>query len=356
MNAYIVYLSAIVVGAILFYISFSKDKLSYRFRAVYIFYCGVATFLLSALRHFSIGSDTFTYVDSFLLYEYRSFSDVLAIKFDKGYYALVKLISMVSSNYTVFLSVFAFIFTVSICVYIYRYSKEPFLSIIMLLSLGYLYFSMTGLRQTAAMSILLFSYKFVRERKLIRFLLLILLAYQFHNTSIVFLIAYPLAYLKVNWKHVTGVVAALIVAFMYKSYVDYFLFEVLNWERISHYKNYTDTITLSGFIIQAFIVAFCLVYYKNVTKEEPKDISLFNMVFLGLVFQAFTPIVSQFFRVSMYFSIANIALVPNAIVSGKNNNLKTIIYSTVMILLVAYYLFFSMDSPFFYPYRFFWSE
>lgn len=62
---------------------------------------------------------------------------------------------------------------------------------------------------------------------------------------------------------------------------------------------------------------FCIFYYKENIREESKDISLYNLMFMGLVFQTFTPIIGEFFRISMYFSILNIALIPNTLIMEK---------------------------------------
>lgn len=324
----------------------------------YIFFCGLILFCIAAFRDKSIGTDTISYITNFLSYRYRDWDWVFGshgARKEYGYYALIKILSSVTDNYTVLLAVVALIFTAAVCLFIYRYSRIPFLSFVLLVCMGFFYFSLSGLRQVIAMSILIFSYKYVRERKLVPFLLLVALAYLFHNTAIVFLIAYPLAYIKVNWKHLVVVVGAMIMSLFFQAQVKAFIFEVLGWERIAIYKNYGYTLTLTGFLIQLSIMFFTMLYYRQIRENEPKDISLYNLMFLGLIFQVFTPVISEFFRISMYFSVFNIALVPNALMQEKNKNITYFYYFFIIaISLIYFYLFGGRHSDII-PYKFIWN-
>lgn len=324
-------------------------------KKIYIY--GVSIFLcvIIGFRDKSIGVDTASYVKTFL-HGIRQMSIHSVLGSVEPLYALLSFtIRLFSDNYTVYLFVIALIFVVSVGVLVYRYSKSPVISYIALLSFGFVYFAMAGLRQTVAISILFLAYKYVRERKLIPFLLLCIVAYGFHNTAIIFLLAYPLANIKITWKHFATLGIGYFLMSWKSEYVKKFLFDVLKWERLEGYKTYESSINLSGFIIQIAIIIFGLFYYRRVVENDSKDLSLYNFAFIGAFFQILTPIIGEFFRISMYFNIFNILLIANTCKCSKAYELRNIITIGVVFVLIIYFVLFSGNDPNYIPYYFFWK-
>lgn len=369
MGVFILYIVFVFLFSLVFY-RFNKNrsdrgfteldviKLKKTKKKIYVTLCGLMLFLIGGLRHYTVGTDTPDYVDVFRTWIYRPLSslDFSGSRNEFAYAALNKFVSLFTTNYTWFLLVVSLIFAVSICVLIYRYSKEPVISFICVLTLGLFYFSMAGLRQIIAMSICFFAYKYIRERKPIKFLILLTIAYFFHNTAIIFLMAYPLARMKIGLKQIIALLIVFLIGIFYKSQIMHFIFEVLKWERIETYQNREITLSLSGFFIQLAVLVFCLYYYRDTVEKDKDDLSLYNMVFIGAMFQSLTVVIAEFFRISMYFSSFNIILIANAIMSEKNIKIRALVYFIVCVLLLAYYFVFSYDSGGIYPYKFFWEQ
>ena len=77
------------------------------------------------------------------------------------------------------------------------------------------------------------------------------------------------------------------------------------------------------------------------------------MAFLSVIMQSFTPILGEFFRLSLYFSFSFCILVPKAIAIQKKIENKLILYyGTIFICLL--YFFMSGDSIVL-TYRPFWG-
>lgn len=325
-------------------------------RNFYIVTMCLLLFVLIGFRSYEIGTDTLSYKKTFDLIAQIEFTNTNWLKkylltLNEPLFIILNIIvCFISKNFTVFLCVYAAFYVLSIGYIIWNYSTIPRWSFIALLSLGYVYFSMAGIRQTIAMSVLLFSYKFIRDRKIIPFLLLVFIAFGFHNTSIVFLLAYPLSNLKVTWKRLFVLVGAYFIMLFNKNLVYTLLFDVLKWERLSAYSNLDSSLSLSGAIIQIAIFLFALFFTE---KESDNDIRpLLNLSFLGCLFQIFTPIIGEFFRVSMYFAIFNIILIPTTASNIKNiNNRKAVMVLVPFILLLYFFGFSGLDSSII-PYRF----
>ena len=310
-------------------------------KKVFVFIAGFLLFLISAFRSINFGPDAIGYEASYLLLQYRSLSElwnnVLTNTGKDPFFDLfAKLISLTGVNYQIWVAIIAGLFCYSVTKLIRNYSNEPYISFIALISLGYFYFSLTGLRQTIALSFIILSYKYLRERRKFSFILLVLIGSLFHSSAIIFLIAYPLASMKVGWKHIVGVTIALILAYFFRGSVITLLSFFIKSGNYENYLSREVTLTISGFIIQFAIYLFCIFFKEDILKSDNSNLSLYNLLFLGIVFQVFAAVIAEFFRVSMYFSIFGIILIPKAIASIKDKNILAITYLLVFLALVLY--------------------
>lgn len=73
-----------------------------------------------------------------------------------------------TDNYSVLFAIVAVLFTITVWVYIYKYSDDPVLSVIVLLAFNLYQFSLTGMRQTIAISFVVLAIMAVHEEKKIQ--------------------------------------------------------------------------------------------------------------------------------------------------------------------------------------------
>ena len=90
---------------------------------------------------------------------------------------------------------FVIFFQAAFCIgvtlrFIYKYSEDVLLSVLGLMSLGLMQFFLTGFRQSFAIAICLIALEFALNRKLMGFILSILIAFSIHQTAIVFIPVY----------------------------------------------------------------------------------------------------------------------------------------------------------------------
>jgi len=324
---------------------------------IFIIFAGFLLFLISTFRSIYFAPDVVGYVNEYMSLSYRDLGElwrnfISNTGKDPIFYIVAKIINMFGASYREWLAIIAGFFCFAVSKLIYRYSDENYLSFVVLISLGFFYFSLTGLRQTVALSIILLSYKYLRERKLWIFIIIVVLSSLFHISALIFLIAYPIANMKIGWKQVIGISISLALVFLFKELLIKILYFLNIEDRFGSYLEGATTLTFSGFIIQLCVYLFCLFYKRRVLENDDKNISLYNLLFLGLVFQAFSTIIAEFFRISMYFSIFSIILIPKAINVEKDKKLRVIVYFAVFVALVAY-IFWSRS---FSGFKFFWQE
>lgn len=328
-----------------------------QYKGIYVSLAGILLFCIAAFRSINVGPDTGKYVDKYLNLPYESVhyfwnNFINGEGKDPFFYLFSKIISEFGAGPQLYIAILSGIFIYPVSRLIYKYSNNPYISYMTLIALGYLYFSFSGLRQALALSILICSYKYLRNRKPILFALLVMVASLFHSSALLFFIAYPLAYIKVGINHIIAIFAALIATFFFSAQIKY-LIGIFAWnENLSGYAEAQTTLSFSGFIIQLLVYLFCLTSYRKIIDRNFKDTSLYNLLLLGLVFQAMATNVAEFFRISMYFSIFNVLLIPKAISSIKDKNLRVIVYLSIFLALLAY-IFWTKK---FIGLRFFWQE
>jgi len=326
------------------------------------FFCTIAgaifVFLLG-LRHPSMGWDlgyylkntgylfSFDYLNTCSLGEVLKMDEFL--NYERGYIIFNKLVGMIYNDWQFLLFVCAVISLVPIFFYIKRRSTLPLLSVVIFIGLPVFFISYSGLRQAIAIALTVWSVKYIEEKRKLPFIVTILFASLFHKTSIVFLVAYPIYYIRMSdmWKLIT--VLSLPVVFVFRGP----LFSVLS--KILKDNAYAD----DNGAITLFLV-FCAVYIYLILLNKKFDESqngVVNLFYVACVCQAFGGIYQTAMRVGYYFMIYLIIALPNTITQNKNKQEYQTNYLLVLIAFLVFGLYSIRTSTWAmaYPYYFFWE-
>jgi len=313
---------------------------------------------LSGLRHVSVGADTFAYKLQFERILTTSWREVLGSAWgtyfgpldlkDPGYAVFVKVLQVVTSDYQLYLVLIAMIFTIPLGVFIYRYSADPLLSFLIYSSLFYSFFAITGIRQTVATALVVFiGYRFIEQRRLVPFLLTVLLAFTLHKSSAVFLLFYPLAAIRLSTWGTLALLSGAVVAFVYRLE----LMEVLGI--VSGYEQYSGQFEGAGawvFLAMLLVViALTLLRLKGLSREQSHVNASYNALLLALVFTPLVFVDPNAMRVVQYFSLFSMILVPSVIRSFRDPNERALVSLVAASLLI---FLFARSNP---QYLFFWQ-
>ena len=303
---------------------------------------GFCMLLLMGLRDKTVAGDTIMYVYDFLYkpVEWTGIKEFFTENKEPMFYFVEYLCQKVTSSYTVYLFVTSVMVVIGFSKLLKQYSEDMFLSVLLFCGVGSMYFCMAGLRQAIAMGCTMLAFKYAKERKLIKFLLWCLVAYGFHNSAIVFVFVYLLVNSKPNWKMWIAVAVSVFLGYTKNPIV----IEVAKYFTSKEYQMDEQGLNYTLFFIQLVFVIFCFVFRKQALQHEKQKQtetfdSLLMMSFIGLCFQAFTPVKGEFFRVSSYFSVYLCMAVPKALNSLGNKD-KKIVYAVMSVGLLAYiYIF-----------------
>lgn len=303
-------------------------KYSIRTRKISFIICFTFILCLGIFRAELLGVDVYNYKEYFYSwYPSYSFREVLMnFKMDNGYILLNKIIYFFTKNFWIAKSIIYIISFGLISFIIYRHSKYPALSFLIYVGFGYLGFSFCILRQSLALSICLYAYKYVEMKNFKLFLLLVIIAGTFHKTAYAYLIIYPIInYQFFNYQFLKKI---FIIIFFVLGIIFIFPF-LINIYTID-YSN--SIITGEGFnLLLIFMFIYFILYFFNkkynmsfFTKKE-KDI-----IFMPVYFQIVALFFSLLTRITNYYSIMLIVIIPNIIYKSKST-----------ILLIIFILLFS---------------
>ena len=353
---------------LLFKAGFVKTEKTSKILFAIIF--GVSFFLLLALRHPDMGVDLkdniFTgkkgYCTMFELIGRMSWKDVFTEQvahYERGYIIFYKIVSLISKDRQAIIIACALINAVCTSIFIYKTSKQSFFATIIYLALPSFLILLSGLRQGVAIGITMLAFLCIKEKKWLGFILLVLLASTIHASSIIFLVAYPLFYIKQ-----TGIVklisiAVLPVVYIFRTPLFNLLSGIFKEDAVAQENG-----ALTLFLVFVLIYIFLLI----IGNQENKMVNgCINLFFMACICQAFGGIYMTAMRVGYYFMIYACIAIPNAIADEDGGTLRLSSRQKLAVKFVIFAAFLAFGLYTLYsaqkdvtwyetnPYRFFWQ-
>lgn len=313
----------------------------------------ILVFLISALRHVSVGNDVCRYLEFFRSIASVDLHEMPWFRYELGYMAMNKLLAAFIHNEQVFLAVMAAIILIPIFIGIYKHSPMPFLSVYLFITMGFFAFTLSGFRQAIAMGILFLSLPLIKQRKLLWFMVLVGLASLFHKTSIMFLLAYPIAHMRITPRYLIRAAVLFCVLYFSKRH----LLHYVTMKFLPEYQSMlvsSNSITLMTVIFLVFIAG--LFYMGNVLKKDPQNIVLYNLILCAAFMQLFATESNNFARITDYFYIFAIIFIPTVLKGIASRSDFMIGCILVVSLTFIQFIWLTPSSQLMIvPYRFFWQ-
>ncbi|MDO9154341.1 MAG: EpsG family protein [Paludibacter sp.] len=334
-------------------------------RKTYIIFISVILILQSSLRNIAVGPDTFQYSEMFyedILLNWRdifqNFVDVYIyyIGRDPGYPLIVKLFSVISTDYRFFLFLIAVFFFLSFAHFIYVNTRsiwEAVFAFILYQALFYSFFSITGIRQTIATAITFWCFELIKKNKFIPFLILILIASSIHKSVLVFIPFYFLANIDRSRQiYILSFILFPIIV-VTKQVFAYTLAVASAVENYMHYVELPEKAGTPTFTILLLLVVFLGWFFMKQTLEKyPDSFRIFNAIAIAFVLTPLTWVEPNFMRVVQYFSIFMLIFIPKILnsINFKPQSFRLIIYMFMYLLLIVLIIKTGAE------YKFLWQE
>lgn len=361
MIVYLVTILIILIWGVLYSSREAKDQRSYRRQ--YITGVSILLILQSGLRNWAVGADTYAYYELFESVKSYSWSDIqdivseyylYGIGKDPGYVVFEKVAQYLLPQYQLFLILIAIIFFSSLGNFIYKNTtrlSDAVLAYVLYSCLFFGFFSITGHRQTIATAAALYGYELIKKRKLVLFLLLILLASTIHKSVLIFIPFYFIATLKKTKLYYGGVLLLFPVLMVYKITFSQFLKERGGYE---DYGIYEEAGTYTFTLMLLLVAAVALWRMKTVIRQNEAARQFYNAFIFALLFTPLTWVNPSAMRVVQYYSIFMLVLLPEVINSFQfeSRRLRKMVYWVAITALIALFIKSNIHSE----YKFFWQQ
>lgn len=268
-------------------------------------------FLISTFR-FDIGYDYQMYFEGFIRMGMEGFDTIKYMDWEIGFNIYTKLIAMFTTNEKVFFAITALICLVPTAWFIFKNSKNVWLSTLLYINLSFFYCSMNFLRQSIAISILLFAWHFLKKKKFIPFAIILVIASLFHVTVLIMLPMYFLVNMKPSLKTVLIYCYALLFFFISSSGFINLITDIFHAE----YKEsqfITQGLPFIYSIIPVLFVVAATLFAKELMKINPNNKYLINILYFAAFWMVIMSKHSLLERFSYYPYIFMIVLVPDII-------------------------------------------
>lgn len=275
-----IYILLFFIPVILYFYYNKKQQVPYK--PFIIFFVALALFV--GLGDMLGGYDRYIYGDLFdnladgLKVGISTSSSRLFIAYHSefGYVGLNWLIVHITNNR------YIFIFCYTICMYAIiiecfkKYAKNYYLASILFMALVF-FFSFTYLRQMFAAAIIGLSIKYIIERKFLRFCVILLVAFSFHNSAIIFFPMYFIANKKNSKSKILIIMfICFIVGITGITSSFYNFYDELSI-RESHDDYALQQSTRIAYILEAGLFLYYLILTHRDLTSAKKDIVLYNI-------------------------------------------------------------------------------
>lgn len=279
-------------------------------------------FIFLGLRY-NVGSDYQNYANRFINNYHRGNIEIL---FNK----IVAFVNYFSLNYQM-----GFIISAAITMGFYflgirnlMYIKNKYIILLTFFAFEFYFFTFNAVRQGIALSIFLFSIKFIQEKKILPYIFFISLAVMFHFSSIILFPMYFLLNLRFNKK----VYFIMLTSVLFSSVILLFLPYDIFFEYLPfNYSNYIETrfIEFGGYYILVTTIILTIVITTLINKidlflvKSNSNIIYINLAFFSMIFLILSNVIWLFSRIAIYFQIGWLVLLPEleVIFKRKDKNL-----------------------------------
>ena len=334
-------------------------------RKNYIKIISLILILQSGLRNFAVGADKYQYSLIFDQVKSLSWQEIFnSVKAyytfgegkDPGYLVFQKTFQYLSHDYQVYLIFVAIVFFSALGFFLYKNTRrvsDVLFAFVLYSTLFYAMFSITGIRQTLATAAALWGYELIKRKKLLSFLLLILLASTIHKSVLIFTPLYFIRSPRAVKYLLVSFAMFLPLMFAYSDSISVF-FQSMD-DTYAAYEHMENLKPYNYVILNLLIFLMGLMTYKASQKQAiyPDTRFWYAALLLATFFTTQVFAIHGFMRVIYYFSIFNLLLIPHMItlLSSKWKLSHSQLTTWAIIILLVLYISGTSDSE----YKFFWQ-
>lgn len=337
-------------------------------KVLFLIIISIQFIIINGLRDVTVGVDTFRYSLHFSrIRAITNWDNFIDYDTEIGYKVYQWIIGLFTSNVNMYLLLTATLLFTLLAKFIYKNSTNIFLSYFIFISLGFFDFTLSGIRQSIAMLIGLYTYEYALKKQKTKFLLVVLLAASFHYSALILLPIYFLVNFNLNNKYLLLIMPIYFLTTIFSDQIGSLLTSVYYGELsiLDMYDSSGTIGTMSIFILIVLIIGYIFhpPAHPNTTKEHK---ALFNIVLFSFFIQTLSSVMYLFTRLNMNYLIFLIIYIPLLLEKSPDSTFslepklvwsakKVFYYSVVVVFSVYLIINIQNNAGRLLPYNFFWE-
>ncbi len=287
-----------------FLVGYSLTKTKEQRRSIY--YASVVFLIIIFIaQDCSVSIDIAEYMRQYAIIPTLSFGQMLTHKFEIGFVLLCRLLEMTFESDRVLLLAMGVLILLPFGRFYDRESSQPMVALMAFVALGMYMHAIIFWRQLAAMAILTFAIPYIRQRKLLPFLLILLAAMSFHKTAVVFLWIYLIYNIPIGkWLLIGCAGLAAVLGFFGNAIID--LGIALLYPKYALFPR----LSIGGYTLLALLWVVTLLSYWVFRQrmDDPRVRIPFLMILTAATIQPVCFAFYNWLRIVLYFRVALAAI------------------------------------------------
>ncbi len=359
MFIYIVIILAILILGIIIKPNDNKKN-----KKIYLIIIFTIITIVAAIRNVSVGIDTEQFCNAFKRIASISFEQALELRYEVGFICLCKIISYIWTNQQILIIVSSLLIFPIVGFFIYRNSEDVILSSLLYILLNTYAMQMNVMRQAIALAIIIVGYElFFKTDKMIKYMLLVVIASFFHQTALIMIFLVLLKDKKYNLKIYMLTTLAGIIAFLVANKIWNLAVSIFpSYAGYIDKGEYVSPSYLAGTIsaIVAWLVLTMGMFFERKNKEKNGNYNfLAYMMSIIFIIDMIVIKINLFVRLASYFGIFTLIWLPNTLKNDLDKNERFLMYFLVVICFILYWGILSLYRPEWYgviPYTTFFNQ
>lgn len=300
----------------------------------------------------SVGADYDSYAQIYLDIVRNNLLDIEITWLSPGFrFICVLLGNIAPNNYHIMFGIFGFFSVYYLYKSIYKMSVSPYQSLYLFICFCLYYQFFNQFRQMLAIVITLYALSYLLEGKRILFSVYVLISAMLHSSSAVFFV---LLFVGKRYLNYTALFIYVMVAVLGCLYFDSFM--LLLKDQISYGAIYIgwakyDTAYNTSVVINTFvrilILTICMLVYKETVTRVNYTKYLYNAAWICTIIQIFTLQSYLFGRVTTYFFVPYIILLPEVLKTYKNKFGKYGLFAKILFFIsfaIYHYVYYMLGG------------
>ena len=256
--------------------------------------------------------------------------------------ALAKIVqAFLGKNYLAFHFVIGMLTMYFLLLAIWKNSKNIFMSIYLYISFCLFYVCMNQVRQMLAISIVLYSFYFMKRNDFKRYCIWILIAAMFHNSAIIMLPCYFICKIKFTDKVLRNYIIVTISLYIGYGIILQILSNLPYGTYITGYDHKSfELSSILNWIYRLLIFIVVIFFRKTTIEGDVNNGKLYHLAAICMVIQTLVLQNNVIARVSTYFYAFFIFLIPEVMKNLKGSRRKFVMtMGTYLVFMLVHYLY-----------------